>query len=472
MAGLDNIDPNDSSEPEVVKQVISQIKSFGDDAKKNYDELRKNYEELKSTVDENSKDVLTQAKLDKLSEDITVRQTALDDNFQKQTKESQERMDQIELALKRPRRGTKEDSISEEEEAKQFAIFNESNKRKSDAGISFEEIKNIEGNIEEYKNYQSAFESYARKYGGSRDRMMPEPSLKALQIGIDPDGGVTVPTAMSNRIIQKLFETDPIRQLASVESITTGAIEWMAETDEAGVEWDGETLGETNDGNETSTPGWRKKKIAVHNLRAKTKITQELLEDSGINIENWLANKVSQKLGRAEAAAFVNGDGIGKPQGFLSYDAGTNWGQVQQVNMGAAGALTADGFVDVKYSLQEYFLERGVWLMNRTTVRDAMKLKTGNGEYIWKPSMMASDPSSSILNLPVRMSTTMPAVAANALSIAIADWKEAYMIVDRLGITVMRDPYTAQPFILFRTRKRVGGGILNHDAIKIGKISA
>ena len=110
--------------------------------------------------------------------------------------------------------------------------------------------------------------------------------------------------------------------------------------------------------------------------------------------------------------------------------------------------------------------------MNRTTVLAAMLLKNGAGDYIWKPSMMASDPSSSILGLPVRMSTTMPVVAANALAVALADWKAAYLIVDRLGITVQRDPYTVKPFVEFYTRKRVGGDVDNWEAIKIGTIEA
>ena len=141
--------------------------------------------------------------------------------------------------------------------------------------------------------------------------------------------------------------------------------------------------------------------------------------------------------------------------------------------MGHATALTADGFIDIKYSLKEQFLGMATaWLMNRSTVAAAMKLKDGTGNYIWKPSMLASDPGSSILGIPVRMSTTMPAVAAGALSVALADWKEAYTIVDRLGITIQRDPYTVKPLVEFYTRKRVGGDVTNFEAIKIGVISA
>jgi HK97 family phage major capsid protein len=460
------------TEPEVAKAVIKEIKALGDNHKKNYEELRKNYEELKSTVDSNSKDVLTTEKLKKFGEDITIRQQALDERFVKQQKEDTERLDQIEVALKRPGNNIQtNDALTKE--AKEFKIASLAVHRKNDVGVSFEEIEKLEKegvNVDEYAQYKKAFESYVRKYGGSRDRIMPDIHQKALQVGIDPDGGVTVPVAVSNRITQIIYETDPIRQLASTENITTGRLEWMAEWDQAGFAWEGETLGETTITGETGTPGWQKRGINVNTMSARPRATQTLLEDSGINIESWLANKVADRFARGEAAAFVSGTGIGQPRGFLTYANGTGFGQIEQVNMGAAAALTADGFVNIKYHLKEYFLERGTWLMNRTTVLAAMLLKNGAGDYIWKPSMMASDPSSSILGLPVRMSTTMPVVAANALSVALADWKAAYLIVDRLGITVQRDPYTVKPFVEFYTRKRVGGDVDNWESIKIGVI--
>jgi len=471
---LENIDIKNTSEPEVIKAVIEEIKSFGDNTTKNYDNLRKNYEQLKETVDAMAKDSdpLLEEKFQKFSEDISTRQLALDEDIVKKNKETQERIDSIEVAMKRlPQSGKDGDKFTEE--ARQFYILKEASRRKSDAGISFEEAQKMEGNVDEYRKFCKAFESWARKYGGSRDYVFPIEEQKALQVGIDPDGGVTVPVAMLNRITQTVYESDPIRQLAMVESITTGSLEWMVETDEAGSGWEGETYGETTIGGETATPGWQKRKIAVHTQYARARATQILLEDSGINIEQWLANKIAQKLYRDEAAAFVTGNGIGKPRGFLTHTSGTSWGQVEQVNMGAAAALTADGFISVKYSLKEDYLARAsAWLMNRSTVAAAMKLKDGSGDYIWKPSQIAADPSSSILGIPVRMSTTMPAVAANALSVALADWREAYMIVDRLGITVQRDPYTVKPFIEFYTRKRVGGDVSNFEAIKIGKISA
>ena len=268
-----------------------------------------------------------------------------------------------------------------------------------------------------------------------------------------------------------MYESDHVRQLASVESITTDAIEWAVDYDEAGWGWEAETVA----GPETDTPQIFQTRIPVHVMYAKPRVSQTLLEDSAINIESWLADHIARRFNRGEGAAFVSGDGVGKPRGFLTYSdyavAGVDeWAKLEQQNMGAAAALTADGFINVLYRLVEQYLTRATWLMNRLTVAATMQLKDGQGNYIWKPGL-AEGRYSTILGQDVRMSTTMPIIAAGALAIAIADWREAYMVVDRLGITVQRDPYTKKPMIEFYSRKRVGGDVINFQAIKLGVIA-
>ena len=480
----------DFKHKEVVEAVEKEIKSLGENTKKNYDELRSQYEDLKRLVDKNEKenDSLIKEQIEKISTDITVRQEKLDEEIAKKTteinekidntlkdvdsknEELQKRFDEIEVAMKRAGNGEDELSQKEAKELREEAIAFEKDIMTttdiSGNGVTSGKMKKLlkDGvSIEKYTSYKESFNNFIRTHPQS----LTADDLKSLQVGIDPDGGYTVTPAMSNTIIKRLFETDPLRQLASVETISTGAIEWLVDWDEADFGWEGET--ET--GAETNTPTLNKKRIPVHVMYAKPRATQTLLEDSGINVENWLATKVSDRFIRGEAAAFVEGDGIGKPTGFLSYADGTNYGQIERTNMGAAATLTADGFINVKYSLIEQYLNRGTWLMNRLTVADAMQLKDGIGNYIWKPGL-AEERHGTILGLPVRMSTTMPQVAAGALSVAIADWREAYMIVDRLGITVQRDPFTVKPFIEFYTRKRVGGDVTNFQAIKIGTIAA
>jgi len=292
-----------------------------------------------------------------------------------------------------------------------------------------------------------------------------------LRLGSDPDGGYTVTPAMSSKIVERLFEIDPIRQLASVETISTDALEMMEDVNEAGGDWESETV--AND--ESETPQWKKKRIPVHVLAARPRATQVLLDDSGLNVESWLANKVADKFGRTEAAAFVTGNGVGKPTGFMTYGNWTTAGtyehaKIERVNMGNATEFTTDGLTDVKYQMIEQHLMVGTWLTNRLNVRDIMKLKDGDGQYIWRPGITVGQPAS-LLGLPIRMATTIATTAAAALAIALADWKAVYQIVDRQGINVQRDPFTVKPFVEFYTRKRVGGDVINFQAIKIGVIA-
>lgn len=449
---------------EIVEAVKNEVKQLGDNTKQILAQINADYAELKKLVDGKVDDVLVTERIDKFATDISTRQAELDKKQTNFEKLYTERMDQLETAMKRPGAGAGKEADKEFEEARNFLIASMGLK---EGAAAHGKIKGIDVNLAEYKGYKDAFETFMRSKGD--ERQLDPGCHKALMVGSDPDGGYTVPTAMASRIIQRMYEMDPIRQLASVESISTRSIEFMVDWDEASYGWESESVA----GAETGTPKFKSKEITTFTMYARPRATQMLIEDSGINIENWVADKVANRFGRVEGAAFVSGDGVGKPRGFLTYANGTNYGQIEQVNMGHATALTADGFIDIKYSLKEQFLGMATaWLMNRSTVAAAMKLKDGTGNYIWKPSMLASDPGSSILGIPVRMSTTMPAVAAGALSVALADWKEAYTIVDRLGITIQRDPYTVKPLVEFYTRKRVGGDVTNFEAIKIGVISA
>jgi HK97 family phage major capsid protein len=467
----------DNNNSQVVEAVKEEIKKLGDGYqanKKNYDSLRSNYEDLKDEL-KNSKsktDVLISDKISKITDDITTRQEDIDTKFAKEAetkKQLDKRMDELEVALKRfHKAGTSdvEDLVDLESKATDFMLESMVVRGKG-KGVKFNET--LKPDMESYKQYKDAFQKFLRM--DERHHMTQPDMMKSLVAGIDPDGGYTVTPQMSNRIITRLFESDPIRQMASNEKITTDAIEWLVDYDQAGFGWESETVA----GAETTTPKIFKKRIPVHVMYAKPRVSQTLLEDSAINIENWLSDHIAKRFMRGEAAAFVSGDGVGKPRGFLTYSdydtAGTDqFGRIEQQAMGAAAALTADGFIDVKYRLIEDYLNRATWLMNRLTVAAAMELKDGQGNYIWKPGL-AEERHSTILGLPVRMSTTMPTVAANALSVAIADWSEAYMIVDRLGITIQRDPFTQKPMIEFYTRKRVGGDVINYQAIKLGVIS-
>ncbi len=474
----------DANEPQVVEAVLAEIEGLGGKFKEQYDELRKDYDFLTKLVDKH-KDEFEKLPADikehitKYTEAVSTRQSELDDQVAeakdsvgKLGKDIQAQLDDLQTAFKRrvaSGGGGDDDTL-----VKDAVIWRRDcvvSSMKDESGATWQRMEALgEPDMEEYRSYLKAFESLIRTPGDGRN-LTPD-VMKSLTVGADPDGGFTVTPAMATRIIQRQYEIDPMRELCATETITTGAIEWMVDWDQAGYGWEGET--ETGD--ETTTPGFKKVRIPVHVLYAKPRATQTLLEDSGINVESWLGNHVARRFARAEAAAFVSGDGVGKPRGFLTYPnyvtagGASEWARIEQVAMGHATALTADGFNRVKYALVEFYLNRGAWVMNRLTVAEAMRLKDGDGQYIWRPGLEPNAPSV-LLGLPTRMSTSMPAVAANALSVALADWQETYMIVDRLGITIQRDPFTAKPFVEFYTRKRVGGDVVNFEAAKLGLVS-
>ena len=456
----------------VLADVIADVKKLGDGIPKRLDEIEKSYAQLKKSIDEQDvKDPVIQAKVDKLSSDVSIRHEEMVKQFGENKKALDDRLDLIEVTLKR-----KGGSLSPEMEQKEFeevVSFKKSMIAVNSRKMTPEQIRNIhptQEDINAYREYKAAFLDFVRTSGDER-QLTPE-ARKALSIGIDPDGGFTVTPYMSSRIIQRMWEMDPVRQLGAVESITTNSLEMMVDVDETGAGWETET----KTGDETGTPDFKRKKIDVFTMYARPRSTQQLLDDSGINVESWLADKISNKFMRVEGAAFLTGDGIGKPRGMLTYTAGTGlgasgFGTIEQVPMLGAATLTADGLINLKYSLVEYYLNRATFLMNRLTMREALKLKDGEGDYLWKPGLQTDPMGATLLGLQVKLAPSMPTVAANALSVICADFMSAYQIVDRLGITVQRDPYTVKPFVEFYTRKRVGGDVVNFEAIKIGKVS-
>lgn len=293
---------------------------------------------------------------------------------------------------------------------------------------------------------------------------------KSMSVVSDADGGYTVTADMSGRIVEKIFLTSPVRDVASQVTIGTDALEGLNDLQEASSGWVSETASRA----QTNTPQFGKWRIPVFEQYANPAITQKLLDDSNLNVEAWLAGKVADKFARTENTAFVTGNGDGKPRGFMTYDTGTGGTaskQVQQVNMLAAAALTVQGLIKVQHTLKDYYRRRAQWAMNQGTISAARQLLDGFGRPIWEPSLQIGEPSR-LLGMAINEFNDMADVGAGNLAVACADWKEFYTIVDRAGIRVLRDPYTAKPYVLFYTTKRVGGDVLNFEAGVIGKVAA
>ncbi len=323
---------------------------------------------------------------------------------------------------------------------------------------------NVKNNSAAHSEYSKAFRNYLRK---GMEGGLEALQTKALSVGSDPDGGYLVTSHMSSKIVQSIYETSPIRQLASVETISSDALELIDDHDQAAAGW----TSETGSISETSTPTLAKRNIPTHELYAQPKATQKLVDDSAIDIESWLSTKIADIFSRKENTAFVSGTGVGQPRGILTYAAGTNWGQIQQVNSGTSGAVTADAIITLFYALKDAYTKRANFLMNRTVVQSVRLLKQATtNQYMWQPGLAAGAPDT-LMGVPVMMAADMPIAAANSLSIAVGDFQAAYQIVDRQGISILRDPFTEKPFVKFYATKRVGGDVVNFEAIKLMKLA-
>jgi HK97 family phage major capsid protein len=312
--------------------------------------------------------------------------------------------------------------------------------------------------------HKNAFCNYLRK-GVEGDLCNLE--TKALSASSDPDGGYLVSPQISDMIIKTVFETSPMRKIANVEVISSDSLEILEDKTEAVAGWTTES-GAISD---TDTPTLAKKSIPVHELYAQPKATQKLIDDSAIDIEAWLAEKISSIFSKKENTAFVSGDGVGKPRGILTYTAGTDWGEIEQVASGSSAAVTADKIIELYYSLKEDYAINASFLMNRATIEDVRQLKDTTNQYLWNPGLAVGAPDT-LMGVPVNQAADMPVPAADSLSVAVGDFKAAYQIVDRTGVRVLRDPFTDKPFVKFYSTKRVGGDVVNFEAIKLMKLGS
>lgn len=312
--------------------------------------------------------------------------------------------------------------------------------------------------------YKRAFRNYLRK---GMESGLEAAQIKSLSVGTDADGGYLVPDNISETIIRIVNESSPMRALARIETISSDSIDLIEDAGDFGASW----TTETGAVSETTTPSLGKHNIAVHEMYAQPKATQKLLDDAAIDVEQWVAEKVADKFSRLEATAFISGTGTGQPKGILSYTAGTSWGQVEQVNSGTSAQVTADSLFRLYYKLKDEYARRATFLMNRATVQAVRLLKEATtNQYLWQPGLAAGTPDT-LLGIPVAEASDMPVAAGNSLSVAIADFKSAYLIVDRVGFRILRDPFTEKPFIKFYTTRRVGGEVVNFEAVKLLKLA-
>lgn len=397
-----------------------------------FEELKALFEQFKAANDERLKqieakghaDPLLEAKVDKMNAGITELETKI-----------QARMDDIEAKANRP-----------------------------GAGLSPEDKAAAE--------YKAAFDAFARR----------GEFQAALSTGSDPDGGYAVPPELDRTIIDLLLNDTPMRRMATVITVGTPNYQKLFNVRGTGSGW----VGETDARPETNAAQFKSITPFMGELYANPAVTQQMLEDAFFNVESWLAGEVQAEFAQQENAAFVSGDGILKPKGILAYataataDATRAFGTLQHVVSGAASDFAtptatlspADAIIDLIQSLKAGHRAGAMFCMNKATLGKIRKFKEAlAGQYIWQPGIAAGQPST-LFGYPVEECESCPDVGAGALPIMFGNFKRGYTIVDRIGTSVLRDPFSNKPYVHFYTRKRVGGMLTDSQAIKVLKIAA
>ena len=318
---------------------------------------------------------------------------------------------------------------------------------------------------------RQAFDAYVRR---GDEVALRQTELKAMSAGSDPDGGYLVPDELDSEIGRRLSELSPIRSIATVRQVSGAVLKKPFALNGMATGW----VGETDARPQTNAPQLAELQFPTMELYAMPAATASLIEDSAVDIEGWIASEVEAAFAEQEGAAFVTGDGVNKPRGFLDYpsvaDDAWSWGNLGFVATGAAGAFGADPsdrLVELIYALKAGHRQNGRFVMNRKTQSQIRKFKDADGNYLWMPPAGAGQ-AASLMGFPVVEAEDMPDVAANALALAFGDFRRGYLVVDRTGVRILRDPYSAKPYVLFYTTKRVGGGVQNFEAIKLLKFAA
>lgn len=319
--------------------------------------------------------------------------------------------------------------------------------------------------------HQKAFAAYLRS--GDDDGLRGlEMEGKALGTSIAADGGYLVDPQTADTIQSTLSSTASIRVIANVVNVDATSYDVLVDHSEMGAGW----ATETSAVSETTTPQIERISIPLHELSALPKASQRLLDDSAFDIEGWLAGRIADKFARSEAMAFVNGDGIDKPKGMLTYPTVDNdtwsWGSLGYVPSETPGGITrADPIVDLVYALGAEYRANATFVMNSKTAGHIRKLKDNDGRFVWVDGLAMGEPAR-LMGYRVLIAEDMPDIADNATAIAFGDFSAGYTVAERPDLRVLRDPFSAKPHVLFYATKRVGGAVSDFAAIKLMKFAA
>ena len=316
-----------------------------------------------------------------------------------------------------------------------------------------------------------AFDTYLRRGDDAPMRGL-ELEAKGLNTQVAADGGYLVDPETAQAIRSVLHATASIRAIASVVTVESTSFDVLVDHSDVSTGWASESGAVA----ESDTPKIDRIPIRLHELSAMPKASQRLLDDSAFDIEGWLAGRIASKFARAEAAAFIHGDGLDKPKGFLTHDTiedgDWEWGHLGYIVTGADGDFASsnasDAIVDLVYALGATYRANAVFVMNSKTAGAVRKMKDADGRFLWSDGLAAGEPAR-LMGYPVLVAEDMPDIASDSFAIAFGDFAAGYTIAERPDMRVLRDPFSAKPHVLFYATKRVGGDVSDFKAIKLLK---
>lgn len=321
--------------------------------------------------------------------------------------------------------------------------------------------------------HKKAFAAYLRS--GDDDALRGlSVEEKALSTAVNADGGYLVDPQTAGQIVGVLRSSASIRTIANVVTVESTAFDVLVDHTDVGAGWATETAATPD----TGTPQVDRISIPLHELSALPKASQRLLDDSAFDVEGWLAQRIADKFSRAEAEAFVKGDGVDKPTGFLHYAPVDNeiwaWGGLGYVPTGANGDFLAsepaDAIVDLVYALGARYRANATFVMNSKTAGAVRKMKDADGRFLWSDGLAAGEPAR-LMGYPVLIAEDMPDIAAGTYAIAFGDFRAGYTVAERPDLRILRDPFSAKPHVLFYATKRIGGDVSDFAAIKLLKFA-
>lgn len=347
---------------------------------------------------------------------------------------------------------------------------------------AFDSGKREDGETQEQAEYRQAFVQWVRNPEDPERRMAVHQKSKALEqravqtvTSTGSAGGFALPEIIERQIARLSLDISPIRQIATVRTVGSPDYKELFDIGGAAFEW----VGEAGTRSQTNTPDLAEVAPTFGMASARPRASEESLDDLFFNVEDWLISSAAEAMAKGEGLAFVSGNGTNRPTGFLAgptpvttVDGSRAFGTLQYTAGGQAAALptSADTFFDLVYSLRARYRANATWVTSKLVLSALRKYKDTTNQYLWQPALSAGQPAT-FMGFPIVEAEDMPAVAANAFPLAFGDFREGYLIADRVGMRITRDEITVPGFVQFYIRRRVGGRIRNSEAIKLLRIS-